>query len=361
MPVRIGINGLGRIGRAILRITLANPNCEVVAINDINPDINNMAYLIKYDSTYGRLAENVEVENGNICINKNLKIKTFHQPHIEDVPWSSKQVDIVIDASGVKRNLQFAKKIKDQGVKFCVVTNSPDAVDKTIIIGVNESSIDPENDFIISSSICDANAFVPAANILEKFFGIDHGFLTTLHPWLSYQNLLDGPSISYATPGEIHDHYALGRASVGNLIPKTTSAISASCKVLKSIEGKFLSLSYRIPTAVVSTADISVKLKKKTSAAEIKEIFKQEEGKQNFKIFCNSEEALISADFAQNDYSCILDHRWIMVNDQNYAKLILWYDNEWGYSSRVVDLVCYLQHVLSQKSYSQEKEVVQVS
>lgn len=343
MSIRVGINGFGRIGRSVCRINMKTNYFDIVAINDINPDNQNIAYLLKYDSTYGRLENDIRADEKNMYVDRK-EIRLFHNSDIAEVPWQDVGVDIVIDSSGIHKNLLSARKLKDTGIKHCIVTNSPkeEDVDKTIIVGVNENIIDKNSDFLVSSSICDSNAFCPVANVLDREFGINHGFLTTLHPWLGYQNLVDGPSISYATPGKIHDYYALGRASTNSLIPKTTSAISASCKVLKQLTGKFLCLSFRVPTVIVGSADISVKLNKDANAEMIKDLFMEEEKKQELKIFCNHDDGLVSSDFTASDYSCNIDHRWTMVNGDNYLKMILWYDNEWGYSSRVVDLVRHL-------------------
>ena len=183
---------------------------------------------MKYDTTYGKLLNKVKIENNLLNVDGS-KIAVHCKRKIQEVPWDQYGVDIVIDSSGVDYNLENARLLEKLNVKKYICTNSPpkEKVDKTIIIGVNDDSINIQNDFIIASSICDANAFVPVVNVLDREFGIDHGFLTTLHPWLGYQNLLDGPSASYSSPGEIHDHYALGRSSFGTIIPKTTSAISA--------------------------------------------------------------------------------------------------------------------------------------
>lgn len=342
--IRVGINGFGRIGRAIFRINFNYKYFEIVAINDINPDNNNIAYLLKYDSTYGRFPHEVRADDNYLIIDGNKTVRIFHEIDISKVPWRDEGADLIIDASGVRSNLESSRKLKDQEIQQCVVTNSPkeEEIDKSIIIGVNEHELDIKEDFLVSAGICDSNAFVPVANVLDREFGIEHGFLTTLHPWLGYQNLLDGPSISYATPGQIYDYYALGRGSVLSLIPKTTSAISASCKVLKNLTGKFLSLSFRIPTMIVTSADVSVKLNKKASTEKIKKLFIEEEKRQKLRIFYNNTEGLVSIDFIGFEYSCILDHRWIKVNEHNYLKMVLWYDNEWGYSSRVVDLVNYI-------------------
>ena len=345
MPIRVGINGLGRIGRAIFRINLSDPRFRVVAINDVNPDNHNIAYLLKYDSIYGRLGKTVGIDGDYLVVEGIADpIRIYHEPHIDDAPWDAEQVDVVIDSSGVYSNLARARDLKQRNVRMCVTTNSPaeDEVDKTIILGINEESIDFGSDFLIASSICDANAVAPVLHVLDREYGIDHGSLTTLHPWLNYQNLLDGPSVSYASPGHIHDDYTLGRASVHSLIPKTTSAMSATCKVLKNLEGKFMSLSYRVPTMIVSSSDVSVKVNTDLTREDLCDLFIEEQRKQRFNIFYCNREPLVSTDFIGMEYSSIIDQRWLMVNKHNYLKCVCWYDNEWGYSSRVVDLVGYL-------------------
>lgn len=340
--LKVGINGFGRIGKAIFRANYKYKIFEVVAINDINEDNNNIAYMLNYDSTYGRFNEKVGADESGIIVG-NRRIKVYHNPHIDEVPWENEEVGVVIDASGVNENVLRARNLRKKGIR-CVVTHSPDVdkVDKTIIMGVNEDILSKE-DFVISSSICDAIAFSPVMKVLNDNFEVDHGYLTTLHPWLPYQNLLDGPSKSFAYPGKILHHYVLGRGSTTSLIPKPTSCITASCKVLDFLKGKFLSLSFRVPTAIVSSADVSVKLNKKVITEEIIELFKKKEAEQKLKIFYNNFEPLVSVDFVGSEYSAVIDHRWTMVNDSNYIKMILWYDNEWGYSNRVVDLIKHIE------------------
>ncbi|MBC8146716.1 MAG: aldehyde dehydrogenase [Bacteroidetes bacterium] len=339
--INVGINGFGRIGRAIFRINLKQNAFRVVAINDANPSVDNLAYMLKYDSTYGVLDVDVNNSKTSLLINKEGPIEIYNKQCISEVPWEKHDVDVVIDASGVHENLLHKKELKEKGIKYQVVTNTPDSdeIDKYIIMGVNEDRLFDEESFLISSSICDANAVAPVLNILNNEFEIDHGFLTTLHPWLSYQNLLDGPPRSFAYPGTIIDNFTLGRASINALIPKTTSALRASAKVLDFFNDKFQSLSFRVPTSIVSTADISVKLKKNFDKKDIINMFIEEEKKQKFNIVKNNTDPLISTDFIRSDYSAIIDHRWTQSNDSNYLKLILWYDNEWGYSCRVVDLI----------------------
>ena len=338
--LNIGINGFGRIGRAIFRINEKNNFFNISVINDINPSIKNLEYMLKYDSTYGIFDREISSNGNSLTINGDKTIDVYHEKNISDVPWEKYKTDIIIDSSGVDENLSFKKELKSKGVKHQIVTNTPDSkkIDKYVIVGINENSIDDES-FLISSSICDASAVAPVLNVLNEEFGVSHGFLTTLHPWLSYQNLLDGPSRSFAYPGTIIENFALGRSSINTIIPKTTSAIRASEKVLKFLKKRFQSVSFRVPTSIVSTADISVKLKNTSSVNDIMELFKNVETKQKLKIIKNNTEPLVSTDFIGCEYSAIIDHRWTQTNNSNYLKLILWYDNEWGYSSRVLDLV----------------------
>ena len=203
-----------------------------------------------------------------------------------------------------------------------------------MIYGVNDDKFEKSKDFLISSSICDATALAPVLKIIDNLFGIKKGFVTTLHPWLGYQNLLDGPSKSYAVPGEIIDNYALGRASPNVLIPKNTSAIKATYEVLPNLKNKFLANSYRIPTSIVSSADVVLELKKEPSKEKLIRFINNYKPK----IISLNKEALISSDFIKTEFSASLDLRFLNKLDK-YLKFTLWYDNEWGYSSKVIDLI----------------------
>jgi glyceraldehyde 3-phosphate dehydrogenase len=343
--LRIGINGFGRIGRAIFRINTISKIFEVVAINDTNPSSDNLAYMLKYDSTYGKMENEITCESGNLLLDNQKPIPIHHDQSIKDVPWEKYDVDIIIDSSGIFENIKHKNILLGKGIKHQIVTNTPESefINKYVVLGVNESELFEGENFLISSSICDANAFSPVMNIINSNYGIDHGFLTTLHPWLAYQNLLDGPSRSYAYPGTIHENFSLGRASVNAMIPKTTSAIRASKKVLPFLEDKFQSLSFRVPTSIVSAADVSVKLVKATTKEDIITNFSQYEEQQKYRIIHNNFAPLVSTDYIKSNYSAIIDHSWTQINDANYLKLILWYDNEWGYSSRVLDVIRYIE------------------
>ena len=339
--LRVGINGFGRIGRAITRINLERKAFDLVAINDINPDVENVRYLLRYDSTYGRLRSEVAVDGRDLVFNGAADRATVYgENSVSNVPWDEHGVDVVIDASGVDDNLVALPKLADHGVRHCIVTSSPDSgrVDKSVIVGVNEQTLG-RHDFVISSSICDAAAFVSVMYLLEQAYGIEYGSLTTLHPWLSYQSLLDGPSFTYAN---VNPGYTLGRASPMSLIPKTSSCVQASSQIMPGIDEKFISVSYRVPTMIVSAADVVVKLPRPVTRNEVIELFEDAERKQRYSIIQNNHEPLVSIDFIGSEYSAIVDHRWTAVQGSGQLKLVIWYDNEWGYSSRVVDLVTHL-------------------
>jgi glyceraldehyde 3-phosphate dehydrogenase len=226
--IRVGINGFGRIGRAICRANLEKQGFELVAVNDINPDINNIAYTVNYDSLYDRLREPFLVDTeASVLYNAAGSIAVFQEHRIADVPWETLDVEVVIDASGVLANVLNSRRLITRGgVRKVIVTHSPDSgVDFNLVLGANEHLLDVERHDVISSSICDATAIAPVLKLMKQHFGLLCGYVTTLHPWLSYQNLMDGPASSWSVPGEIYHHYALGRSVVGNIIPKPTSAI----------------------------------------------------------------------------------------------------------------------------------------
>lgn len=337
--LRVGINGFGRIGRAIYRLNDQKNIFDVVAVNEANPDIKNISYLLKYDTIYKRFAPEVSCDGHKIFVGPNA-FRVYHEEKISDVPWDDHGVDVVIDASGIKHNLPLML-CDTSKVKNFVVTNAPADVDgvKTIIFGVNEKECDPDKYRVFSSSICDTIAFSPIINIIQQTHAIETGFLITLHPWLAYQNLLDGPSVSWSHPGDIFSHYALGRASTENLIPKSTSAITAADHVFPGISKKIQSFSYRTPTKIVSSAVLILLLTEDIDKRRLQVMFAKYEKKQRHAVIHNSIEPLTSLDYCGEEYSAIIDQRWTKVENKRHIKLVYWYDNEWGYSSRVVDLV----------------------
>jgi glyceraldehyde 3-phosphate dehydrogenase len=352
--IKVGINGFGRIGRAIFRNNLNKNFFEIVAINDINPDNDNIAYTLNYDTLYDRLPEIFRVE-GDFIISpeSNHKIAISHERSIADVNWASHNIDFVIDASGVLQNVLDAQKLISSGqVKKVFVTHAPKQVDFTMVLGANEHLLDVEKHHVISTSICDATAIAPVTKAIYEAFGFNYAYGTTLHPWLNYQNLMDGPASSWSVPGEIYHHFALGRSAIGNMIPKPTTAITATCNVLKTYgisEEIFGSFSYRTPTAIVGSADLTFHLNKDTSTKDVLALFEGLEQNQHWPIIHNNWEPLVSLDFKKADFGAVVDHRWTNVIQNRMLKLVLWYDNEWGYAARVLDQVLHVSKLLENK------------
>lgn len=340
MKKRVLINGFGRIGRAIARINLKRDIFDLVAINDINPDNKNISYLLKYDSTFGKLDNNISSNKNGIVID-GKEVRVSHESEIKNVDISD--IDIIIESSGINSNILQVEDMSDESsVERFIISNVDSKKAQNVLFGVNEDILIDRSKKIISSSICDVVSLGPVYKVLEDNFGIESGFLTTLHPWLSYQNLLDGPAKSWSQPGDIYSHYALGRSSVMSIIPKSTSAVRALSNVYPDAFEKVRSFSYRTPTSLVSSAVLSAVLKKIVSSEEIVSIFKAEEKKQKWNVYYTTDAPLISTDYIGNDYSVIIDTRWIQVVNGNHIEIVYWYDNEWGYSSRIVDIIKYI-------------------
>ncbi len=340
--IKIGINGFGRIGRAITRIISSKKDFRILAINEINNDVSNLTYLLKYDTIYGKLKSKVIAKKNEIYLGNN-KIKFFHKKNITEVPWNKLGIDIVIDATGIAKNVQDAKKIINNSVKKVLITHSPEKnIDFTMIMGVNEKLYKYKKHHVISSSICDASAIGPVLKVLNDSFEIETGFVTTLHPRLSYQNLLDGSLKSVSSPGHNWKDFSLGRDSISNLIPKHTTAVKAVTRCMNSLKNKISGLSFRVPTSIVCASDLTIKVKKNTSTEEIKKIFKYLSIKNN-KIFEYETQSLVSSDYLGTNKSVIIDAKFINTINKNLIKMIIWYDNEWGYSNRVVDIA---KHIL---------------
>lgn len=343
--MRIGINGLGRIGRAIFRRIIEMEDVELCIINEANPDIGNICYTLNYDTIYGPLKNPLKASNNSLQFIDGRQIAVTHFDSISDVPWSDFKVDYVIEATGIKKNVSdSAKLIKNNECKRVFVTHAPgEFVDFTMVLGCNEHKIDIDKHFVIATSICDATAIAPIMELLDQKIGIKSGQVTTLHPWLNYQNLMDGASSSWSVPGEIYHHYALGRSVVGNLIPKPTSAITATTQVLSRVtEEKIGSFSYRTPTAIVGSADITLQLSSDVIVDDIHNILLQYQATQKWEILNLMCEPLVSLDFVNNRHSAVVDTRWTSVFGGNLLKIVLWYDNEAGYSLRVLDQIKYV-------------------
>ena len=335
--IKIGINGLGRIGRHIFRMAALDDDIEIVLINEKIEDINNWIYTISYDTIYGKFDAEMSIDNDFLIIDGE-RIRTTNKSIISDVPWHKYGVDYIVDCSGIKDNVIKSRLILDNtSVKKIFISHSPIEVDFTLILGVNEDLYDNKSHHLIASSICDATAIAPITKLVNDNFNIVSGYVTTLHPWLSYQNLMDGPSSSWSVPGEIYHHYALGRSSIGNLIPKPTTAVDAVCKVIPNLnKEKIGSFSYRTPTQIVGSADLTFFVAKKITFNDILNLFKEFERNQKYPVLKMSKEPLVSLDFVGETFSCVLDERWLNIVDKNLIKCVLWYDNEFGYASNII-------------------------
>ena len=336
--LRIGLNGFGRIGRAVARILSERKGLQLVVVNELDSDLHNLAYLLKYDSVYGRFEKPVQVEQGDpmLLVDK-VAIQFYSCRDVCAVPWEKYDIDVLIEATGVDANAAATHQLISRGTPKVVVTYANRAADATIILGVNEDTYDPSRHNVISSSICDANAIAPILYELERCWGVESCFITTLHPWLSYQNLLDGTVASVASPGHSWKDYSLGRASALSLIPKDTTAAKATLAVLPELEGRLDAISFRVPTHIVSASDICVVLKADISAEKINAHF-AERARALPHIFGFERDHLVSIDYLRTTQSTIVDARRTKVLNGRLLKIVTWYDNEWGYSSRVVDV-----------------------
>jgi glyceraldehyde 3-phosphate dehydrogenase len=360
--IRVGINGFGRIGRSIARILVDDIRFDLVVVNDIAEDVFNLAYLYNYDSVYGRAihwADSVPGED-TMTIN-DMPVKCYCERNIVDVPWEEHNVDVIIESSGVASNVNVCRDITNkERVKKVVVTHSPKAgVDNYFVMGVNDENYNHQTDNVVSSSICDVNAVSHILKAMDKGFGIKRGWVTTLHPWLSYQNLVDAPLASQSNPGHFWKDYSLGRASTDALIPKNTTVVPALKNILPDIASRMSAFSFRIPTAIVSCADMTIELNEKTTSADITSfLFKEFSGSKYVGV---GMESLTSVDYIGDSRSTILDAQWVNMLDGNMVKLISWYDNEWGYSSRVVDLVYKIHNGGKQEQSSAAVDMLEMS
>jgi glyceraldehyde 3-phosphate dehydrogenase len=327
MVTRIGINGFGRIGRGVFRILSNRDDIQVVAINDLF-DNEQLAYLLEYDTVMGLFKKNIRVEDDAIYVNGEKIIMTEHRDPAE-IPWDKMGVDMVVEATGVFRHREPLEKHLAAGAKKVVLTvPSKDEIDATIVIGVNDEDLKAEHE-IVSNASCTTNCLAPIAKILDDAFGIDEGFITTVHAYTNDQRLADVP----------HKDLRRSRAAAENIIPTTTGAARAVGKVLPQLKGKFDGLAMRVPVPNGSIVDLVCRLDKKASRDDInKAIMAAAEGPLK-RVVQYSEAPLVSSDIIGNPHSSIFDGLSTKADGDGYAKVVSWYDNEWGYSNRVVDLI----------------------
>lgn len=322
--MKIAINGFGRIGRAAAKIILDKPNVELVAINDLG-DLPTLAHLLKYDSCYRIYDKEVGYDDNLLLVN-NQKIHFYSEKDPTKLPWRELEVDVVIESTGIFLTEESAKGHIEAGAKKVVLSAPPKDNTPTFVLGVNAKKYDDEK--IVSNASCTTNCIAPVMKILEDNFGIEKSLMTTIHSYTADQNLVDGP----------HKDWRRARAAGVNIVPTTTGAAKAAYKTIPSLEGKFDGLAIRVPTPVVSLSDITAVLKKKTDIEELNRVFIEASEKEYQGILVTSDEPLVSTDLIQNPASSIVDLSLTQVIKGDLVKIVAWYDNEWGYSNRLVEL-----------------------
>ena len=326
---KIGINGFGRIGRIAFRIAAANENVEIVGINDLL-DVTHLAYLLKYDSVHGKFDGTVEVSEGNLVVNgKTIRITAERNP--EDLKWDAVGADIVMDCTGIFTTLEKASGHLKAGARK-VVISAPSADAPMFVMGVNHHEVKADQT-IVSNASCTTNCLAPLAKVIDDEFGLVEGLMTTVHAATATQFTVDGPS---------KKDYRGGRSSLNNIIPASTGAAKAVTKVIPALEGKLTGMAFRVPTADVSVVDLTVRTEKPTSYTQIKEAFKKASEGSYAGVISYTEDSVVSQDYVSDPHTCNFDAGAGMALNDNFFKLIAWYDNEYGYSAKLVELAQYV-------------------
>ena len=325
--IKVAINGFGRIGRNAFKILQTKKDVEVVAINDIT-DAKTLAHLLKYDSSYGTYDKNVSASENSIIVDSK-EIPIYAEKDPKNLPWGSLDVDVVIESTGLFTNPEAARAHIEAGAKRVIISAPAKGEGaKTVVLGVNEEIIE-DSDEIISNASCTTNCIAPIMKVLEDEFGIEKAMMTTVHSYTGSQRLLDAPAKDLRE----------ARSAAENIVPTTTGASKAAALTIPSLKGKFNGLSVRVPTPVVSLSDITALIKRNTTKEELVELFKKIAKEPYYEgIIGVTEEELVSSDFIGDPHSCIVDLPLLDVVDGNMIKVVDWYDNEWGYSNRLVEL-----------------------
>lgn len=329
-PLKVAINGFGRIGRLVFRAGIDNPNIQFVGINDLVPS-DNIAYLLQYDSTHGRFSGSVSAKPEGIEVNGRL-IPCVSVRDPATLPWGDLGVDYVIESTGLFTDYEGASKHIQAGAKRVVIsapTKDPAKV-KTLVMGVNHTEFDPKQDTVVSNASCTTNCLAPVAKVIDEQFGLAEGLMTTIHAMTATQPTVDGPS---------KKDWRGGRGATQNIIPASTGAAKAVALVLPQLKGKLTGMAMRVPTPDVSVVDLTFKTSKATSYAEISAAMKAAAHGELKGILGYTEAEVVSSDFTGDTHSSIFDAGAGIELNPNFFKVVAWYDNEWGYSCRVVDLM----------------------
>ncbi len=330
MTIKIGINGFGRIGRLVFRGAVQNPNMEIVAINDLT-DAETLAHLLKFDSLHGIFDGDVEVDGDYLVVN-GKKIRVLSERDPKNLPWGDLGVEYVVESTGIWRQRDQAQWHIDAGAKKVIISAPAKGEDITIVMGVNEDKYDPANHHVISNASCTTNCLAPFAKVLHDNFGIKKGLMTTVHSYTNDQRILDLP----------HKDLRRARAAAMSIIPTTTGAAAAVGLVLPELKGKLDGYALRVPTPTVSVVDLVAEVEKETTAEEVNAAFRAAAEGPMKGILGVEDRPLVSIDYKTDPRSSIVDTALTSVMDGNMVKVVSWYDNEWGYSMRVVDLIAYM-------------------
>lgn len=330
MAVKVAINGFGRIGRCFLRQAINRDDIEIVAINDLT-DNAMLAHLLKYDSVHGTFGGNVSLVEGGLQINgKTISVTAERDP--ESLPWGKHNIDVVVECTGIFRTHEKASKHLKAGAKKVVISAPSSDPDLTIVMGVNESKYDSENHHIISNASCTTNCLAPVAKVINNALGVESGLMTTIHSYTNDQRILDLP----------HSDYRRARAAAVNMIPTSTGAAKAVAEVLPELKGKLTGMAIRVPTPNVSVVDVSFVTTKSTSVEEVNQLLKDAADGELKGILDYCAIELVSGDFNGCPASSTIDAASTLVQGGNHVKILTWYDNEMGYSTRLADLVNYM-------------------
>ncbi len=329
MSTKIGINGFGRIGRIAFRNAVLNDAVEVVAVNDLL-DIDHLAYLLEYDSVHGRFDGTIEVKDGNLVVNGN-KIRVTAERNPENLKWDEANAEIVIDCTGIFTTLESAQGHIKGGAKK-VVISAPSKDVPMFVMGVNHKDV-KATDTIVSNASCTTNCLAPMAKLVNDEFGLVEGLMTTIHAATASQSTVDAPD---------KKNYRLGRSALNNIIPTSTGAAVAVTKVIPELKGKLTGMAFRVPTADVSVVDLTVRTEKSVTIEEVKAAFKKASEGAYKGVISYTDEMVVSQDFVSNPYTCNFDAEAGIALNDNFFKLVAWYDNEYAYSAKIIELVAHV-------------------
>lgn len=324
--MKIGINGFGRIGRLALRAAIERPDIEIVGINDL-VEIDYLAYMLKYDSTHGRFPFEIKVEDGHLLINQH-KIRVSAERDPANLKWDEVGAEVILESTGLFLTQELAGKHLQAGAKKVIISAPAKDDTPTFVMGVNEDKLQADQ-HIISNASCTTNCLAPLAKVVHENFGIIEGLMSTIHAVTATQKTVDSPS---------QKDWRGGRGAYQNIIPSSTGAAKAVGLVLPELKGKLTGMSFRVPVPDVSVVDLTVRLEKSVSYEEIKAVFKAEAAGKLKGILAYTEDDVVSEDFRGDAHTCIFDAKAGIALNENFVKLVAWYDNEWGYSNKLVDL-----------------------